>query len=60
METEKGYTVKVGQRHRLHAVTDCSVFEVSLPEIGTTYRLEDDYSRPHETEQVREKDRLQL
>lgn len=60
MEKEKGYTVKVGQRHRLHAVTDCTVFEVSLPEIGTTYRLEDDYRRPDETEEVRTTDREKL
>lgn len=60
MEKEKGYTVKVGQRHRLHAVTDCSVFEVSLPEIGTTFRLEDDYKRPDETEKVRADDRKDL
>jgi len=30
------------------------VLEVSTPEIGTTFRLEDDYARPDETESVRE------
>lgn len=49
----QGYTMMIGQRHRLQAVTDCDVFEVSTPEIGNTYRLEDDYSRPTETEQMR-------
>ena len=29
------------------------MLEVSTPEIGTTYRLEDDYARPDETEAVR-------
>lgn len=57
MEKEKGYTVKVGQRHRLHAVTNATVFEVSLPEVGTTFRLEDDYKRPDETEDLRREDR---
>ncbi len=52
-EQGKGYTTKVGQKHRIYAVTDCDVWEVSMPETGTTYRLEDDYSRPDETEEVR-------
>ena len=34
-----------------------TVFEASTPEIGITYRLEDDYARPHETEEVRAADR---
>ncbi len=49
----QGYTVVQGQKHRHQAVTDCDVFEVSIPEIGNTYRLEDDYSRPTETEEMR-------
>lgn len=53
MEHNKGYTVATGQRHRLHAVTNCDVIEVSTPEIGNTYRLEDDYARGTETEEVR-------
>jgi mannose-6-phosphate isomerase-like protein (cupin superfamily) len=48
-----GYTVAVGQKHRLYGITDCDVFEVSTPETGTTYRLEDDYTRPDETEDMR-------
>jgi hypothetical protein len=31
--------------------------EVSTPEIGTTFRLEDDYQRPDETETLRKKER---
>jgi mannose-6-phosphate isomerase len=49
-----GYSCQIGQRHRLVAITDCDIVEVSTPEIGTTHRLEDDYSRPDETEAVRE------
>lgn len=39
--------------HRLEAKQDSTIFEVSTPEIGTTYRLEDDFHRPHETETIR-------
>ncbi len=57
IETEfeygKGYTTQVGQRHRLVGITDCDIIEVSMPEDGTTWRLEDDYSRPDETEELR-------
>lgn len=57
IETElqygQGYTCIIGQRHRLVGITDCDIIEVSTPEIGTTERLEDDYQRPHETEEVR-------
>ncbi|OGG36022.1 hypothetical protein A2363_00875 [Candidatus Gottesmanbacteria bacterium RIFOXYB1_FULL_47_11] len=57
IETElqygQGYTCQIGQRHRLVGITDCDVIEVSTPEIGTTERLEDDYKRPDETEEVR-------
>lgn len=49
----QGYTMMIGQKHRLQSVEDCDVFEVSTPEIGNTYRLEDDYARPTETEEMR-------
>lgn len=52
-EKGKGYTTQVGQKHRIFGITDCDVLEFSTPELGTTYRLEDDYSRPDETEEVR-------
>jgi mannose-6-phosphate isomerase-like protein (cupin superfamily) len=55
-----GYTCAVGQRHRLVGITDCDVIEVSTPEIGTTFRLEDDYKRPDETEEVRARERGQV
>jgi mannose-6-phosphate isomerase-like protein (cupin superfamily) len=53
MEPEKGYTVLPGQRHRHAAITDCDVYEASMPEVGNTYRLEDDFARPTETEEMR-------
>ena len=52
-----GYTTKVGQKHRLKGLTDCDIIEVSTPEKGTTWRLEDDYARPNETPEQRKKER---
>jgi mannose-6-phosphate isomerase len=59
MEPGVGYHVAVGQRHRLCAAPDqdVTVFESSSPELGTTLRLEDDYARPDETEQLRAAER---
>lgn len=53
MQHRVSYTTKVGQRHRHHAITDVDVIEYAAPETGNTYRLEDDYSRPTETEELR-------
>lgn len=57
IETElqpgQGYSIKVGQKHRLKGITDCDIIEVSTPEAGTTWRLEDDYARPDETPEQR-------
>ncbi len=53
LEYGKGYTCMIGQRHRLMGITDCDIIEVSTPEIGITERLEDDYGRPNETEEMR-------
>ena len=64
IETElqkgKGYSCSIGQRHRLMGITDCDIIEVSTPEMGTTYRLEDDYKRPDETEEQRKKERGEI
>ena len=60
MQQGEGYTCKIGQRHRLAGITNCDIFEVSTPELGTTYRLEDDYKRPDETEEMRDEDRKNL
>lgn len=57
MDPFKGYTIQPGQKHRVEALTDAMIFEVSTAEKGTTYRLEDDYSRGDETEAIRKKER---
>jgi mannose-6-phosphate isomerase-like protein (cupin superfamily) len=59
-EPGKGYSCSIGQRHRLVGITDCDILEVSTPEIGTTFRLEDDYKRPDETEELRKEERKDL
>lgn len=57
LEPGQGYSLAIGQKHRLVGITDCDIIEVSTPEIGTTYRLEDDFNRPDETPEVRKKER---
>ncbi len=57
MQKGVGYTTIPGQRHRHQGVTDCDIVEVSMPEVGTTLRLDDDYKRPDETPEQREKER---
>jgi mannose-6-phosphate isomerase-like protein (cupin superfamily) len=57
LEPGMGYNTQIGQKHRLIGVTDCDVLEVSTPEKGTTWRLEDDYARPDETPEQRKKER---
>lgn len=53
LQAGQGYTTQIGQRHRLVGITDCDIVEVSTPEMGTTWRIEDDYKRPDETEDLR-------
>lgn len=64
IETElrmgNGYSTKIGQRHRLVGITDCDILEVSTPEKGTTWRLEDDFARPNETPEQRKIERGEL
>lgn len=60
MQFGVGYSCSVGQRHRLVGITDCDVIEVSTPEMGITYRLEDDYKRPDETPEVRKQERGEI
>lgn len=61
VETElqpgQGYSTHLGQKHRLVGITDCDIIEVSTPELGTTWRLEDDYARPNETPEQRKAER---
>jgi mannose-6-phosphate isomerase-like protein (cupin superfamily) len=54
---DQGLSTHVGQKHRIIGITDCDVFETSTPEAGTTWRLEDDYTRPDETPDQRKKER---
>lgn len=44
----QGYTIHVMEVHRLEAITNTQVLECSTGEVGTTYRLQDDYSRTDE------------
>ena len=60
MELLKGYKLRPGQRHRARAVKDSAIYEVSTPEIGTTHRLEDDYKRPDQTNELRWNERKGL
>ena len=53
LKQSHGYTTQVGQRHRLVAYSDCDIIAASTPEIGTSWRLEDDYNRPDETPERR-------
>lgn len=57
LEPGQGYSTAVGQKHRLVGITDCDIIEVSTPELGTTWRLEDDYERPNETPEQRKIER---
>jgi mannose-6-phosphate isomerase-like protein (cupin superfamily) len=55
LEPGKGYSTKVGQKHRLKGLEGgCDILEVSIPEAGTTWRLEDDYARKHQTPEERD------
>lgn len=53
MDLQRGYDISLMQKHRIEAVEDCYVIESSGQERGNTFRLEDDYSRGTETEDVR-------
>jgi predicted GH43/DUF377 family glycosyl hydrolase/mannose-6-phosphate isomerase-like protein (cupin superfamily) len=53
MKPFEGFTVQQRQKHRLEALEDSTVIEVSSPERGNTVRLSDDYGRPDETEELR-------
>lgn len=58
LQSGVGYSTKIGQKHRLKGLAGgCDIVEVSTPERGTTWRLEDDYARPDETPEQRKKER---
>lgn len=48
MKPKTGYTINQDQKHRVEAITNCLVVEASTPQIGKTYRVEDDYRRRDE------------
>jgi mannose-6-phosphate isomerase-like protein (cupin superfamily) len=45
LQPGQSYRVKPLTRHRMVAVTDCDVLEVSTPEVEDVVRLEDAYGR---------------
>jgi mannose-6-phosphate isomerase len=45
MQPGDSYHVRPGTVHRMRAVTDCDVLEVSTPEVEDVVRVEDDYGR---------------
>lgn len=53
MERGKGYTIHPFQIHRIVAIEDADIYEVSTAETGITVRLSDDYLRPDETAELR-------
>ncbi|MCJ7804873.1 cupin [Patescibacteria group bacterium] len=53
MESQKGYFIKPMVKHRCQAITGCDILEASTKEEGTTIRLQDDYQRPDETDELR-------
>lgn len=55
MEFNKGYFIRPFQKHRCQGIKDCLILEASTKEEGETVRLEDDYGRGTETEEVRKK-----
>lgn len=55
MSLNHGYTVIVGQKHRIEATENSIILEVSSKETGTTVRVEDDYNRSDETDNIRSK-----
>jgi len=54
MEMRKSYLILPHQIHRFAGGSvDCEIMESSTPETGNTVRLEDDFNRDTETEEVR-------
>lgn len=56
METKKGYNIPLGIVHRMIGIKNAIILEASTPETGVTYRYQDDYSRPDETEDLRKQE----
>lgn len=45
LEAGASWHLTAGTVHRFRAVTDCTLFEVSTPELEDVIRIEDDYGR---------------
>ena len=56
MTLHKGYAITRMQKHRIEAIDDAVLVECSDPEKGNTVRIDDDYARSTETEDVRAQD----
>lgn len=41
----ESHHIPIGRRHRMIAIEDCKVFEVSTPQLDDVVRLEDGYGR---------------
>jgi mannose-6-phosphate isomerase-like protein (cupin superfamily) len=50
LEAGGSWHVTPGTIHRFRAVTDCTLFEVSTPELTDVVRLEDDFGREGTTD----------
>ena len=57
MEPHTGYSIFPNTIHQIKAISDCTIFEASTPEIGTTCRLKDKYGRRDESQEVRNLER---
>lgn len=45
LQAGEAHHIPVGRKHRMIAVEDCNVFEVSTPQLDDVVRLEDSYGR---------------
>ena len=45
LKTGEAHHIPTGRKHRMVAVEDCDVFEVSTPQLDDVVRLEDGYGR---------------
>ncbi len=53
MGIKKGYNIPLGVVHRMIGIKNAVILEASTPETGKTFRYQDDYKRPDETEEMR-------
>ena len=49
LNSGEAHHIPVGRKHRMIALEDCTVFEVSTPQLDDVVRLEDSYGRTPET-----------